>query len=249
MSFQDMAWAVKQKCDSPGQKLVLLMLANHCNGHTKQCNPSHKRLAEECCMGVSTLKRNIASLAKAGLLTIEHRTHDGVSLPNQYRLTPPKLEEVGPNRTDGQPKLGRGVGPNRAKKQEVKSGIEPLGADAPLPAAKLPACPAQLIVALYHEILPEMPSARLLGEPRKRAISGFWKFVLSSKRSDGTARATDKDSALDWIKTYFERARNNNFLMGRGKKSPGHEGWACDIDFLMSEKGRIQVIEKTRDQA
>lgn len=91
MSFQDMAWAVDQKCETAGQKLVLLMLANHANGHTRQCNPSHKRLADECSMGVSTVKRNIASLADAGYLVIESRSHDGVSLPNQYRLTPLNL--------------------------------------------------------------------------------------------------------------------------------------------------------------
>lgn len=249
MSFQDMAWAVEQKCESPGQKLVLLMLANHCNGHTKQCNPSHKRLAEECSMGVSTLKRNIAGLADAGLLTIEHRSNEGVSLPNQYRLTPPKLVGVGPNRADGGSKSDGGVGPNRATKQEVEPGIEPFVAAAPLSAAKLPTCPTNSIVSLYHEVLPELPAVRLLGDPRKKAISSFWKFVLTSKRSDGTVRATDSASALEWIRAYFERTRANDFLMGRGQKAQGHEGWVCSIDFLMSEKGRIQVIEKTKDQA
>lgn len=124
MSFDLMAWAVKQKCETAGQKLVLLMLASHTNGHTCRCDPSHKRLAEECCMGVSTLKRNIASLADAGCLIIEARSMDGVSLPNQYRLTPLNLDGVGPNRTDPQPNSGGGVGPNRATKQEVKTGIE-----------------------------------------------------------------------------------------------------------------------------
>jgi hypothetical protein len=126
MSFQDMAWAVNQKCDTAGQKLVLLMLANHSNGHTGQCNPSHKRLADECSMGVSTLKRNIASLSEAGLLTIIHKSQDGVSLPNQYRLTPLNLEGVGPNRAGGRSKLDGGVGPNRATNQEVEPGSEPL---------------------------------------------------------------------------------------------------------------------------
>ena len=86
MNFQAMSWAVGQECDSSGQKLVLLMLANYCNSHTGQCNPSHGRLARECCMGVSTLKRNISALAYKGLLSIVHKSVDGVSLPNEYTL-------------------------------------------------------------------------------------------------------------------------------------------------------------------
>jgi hypothetical protein len=36
MSFQAMTWAIQKKCDSAGQKLVLLMLANHCNSQAAE---------------------------------------------------------------------------------------------------------------------------------------------------------------------------------------------------------------------
>ena len=78
-----MTWAVNQNCSNAGQKLVLLMLANYCNSHTGQCNPSHKRLAAECCMGVSTLKNHLQALADAGLIEIIHKASEGVQLPNQ----------------------------------------------------------------------------------------------------------------------------------------------------------------------
>lgn len=138
MSFQAMTWAVEQPCTSPGQKLALLMLANHCNGHSGKCIPSHKLLADECSMGVSTLKRHLQVLADKGLLTIIPRSQDGVSMPNQYRLN---LEVgrseldggVGPNRAGGRSDLGRGVGPNRATNQEVKPGREPESANKSAP--------------------------------------------------------------------------------------------------------------------
>jgi hypothetical protein len=117
-----MTWAIQKKCDSAGQKLVLLMLANHCNGYTGQCNPSQKLLADECSMGVSTLKRQIASLEEAGFLVVIHKSLEGISLPNQYML---KLDGVGPNRAGGGSDLGGGVGPNRATNQEDKPGSEP----------------------------------------------------------------------------------------------------------------------------
>jgi len=115
--------------------------------------------------------------------------------------------------------------------------------------AKLPTCPTQSVVDLYHAALPEMPIIRLMSEQRKKAISNFWKFVLTSKKSDGTPRAETADDALTWMRDYFERARDNDFLMGRGQKVSGHEGWQCDLDFLMTEKGKKFVIEKTREAA
>lgn len=115
--------------------------------------------------------------------------------------------------------------------------------------ASLPTCPTESLIELFHEILPELPAVRLLNDSRKKAIANFWKFVLTSKRSDGTARAKTTDEALEWVRGYFERARGNDFLMGRGMRVVGHENWICDIDFLLSEKGKKHVIEKTRELA
>lgn len=117
-----MTWAIGQKTTNAGQKLVLLMLANHCNSHTGQCNPSHKLLADECSMGLSTLKGHIAALEDAGYLRIIHKSIEGVSLPNQYHLN---LVGVGQNLTEGQSESDGGVGQNLASKQESKPINEP----------------------------------------------------------------------------------------------------------------------------
>ncbi len=105
MSFQAMTWAALQPCKNAAQKLVLLMLANHANGHTGQCNPSHSRLAQECCMSVSSLKVQIKALEHAGYLHIIHKIKDGVNLPNQYTLNiavgGSELEGVGQNLPEG----------------------------------------------------------------------------------------------------------------------------------------------------
>ncbi|MGB4497232.1 MAG: helix-turn-helix domain-containing protein [Methylococcaceae bacterium] len=105
MSFQAMTWAALQPCKNAAQKLVLLMLANHANGHTGQCNPSHSRLAQECCMSVSSLKVQIKALEQAGYLHIIRKTKDGVNLPNQYTLNitagGSEFEGVGQNLPEG----------------------------------------------------------------------------------------------------------------------------------------------------
>jgi hypothetical protein len=86
MSFEAMAWAVRQECGSAPSKLVLLMLANHSNGHTGQCNPRIKTLAAECEIRPETLKTHLKNLEERGYLTVIPQYSDGVQLPNQYRL-------------------------------------------------------------------------------------------------------------------------------------------------------------------
>jgi len=120
------------------------------------------------------------------------------------------------------------------------------GTNVPVGKAALPPVEFERVVDLYHQALPELPSARLMSNSRKKAIAAMWKFVLTSKKSDGTQRATTSEEAKEWLKGYFLRVRENDFLMGRSAKAEGHEGWVCDFDFLLSEKGKKHVIEKTK---
>jgi len=116
-------------------------------------------------------------------------------------------------------------------------------------ADRLPRCDTQSVVDLYHEILPELPRVRLMTDARKKALTNFWKFVLTSRKTDGSKRAGTAVEAMEWTRGYFTRARDNDFLMGRGHKAAGHEGWQCDFDFLLTEKGKKHVIEKTKEAA
>lgn len=155
MSFQAMTWAVEQDLRT-AEKMVLIMLSNCCNGHTGQCNPSHKRLAQECGMSLSTLKRCIEKLSAGGFLVIQHRTKEGVSLPNQYHLNigfsvDKNVSEiastgggsvhselgVGSYRPDGSVHSELGVGSqrptNQEYNQEYKQEYKPSDADKSAP--------------------------------------------------------------------------------------------------------------------
>ena len=107
----------------------------------------------------------------------------------------------------------------------------------------------QSVIDLYHSALPELPTVRLLPKKRKEAIGKFIDFVLTSKKTDGTQRATNEAEALEWIDAYFHRVRDNNFLMGKIGRVGEHSGWQCDLDYLLTDKGMTQVIEKTREAA
>lgn len=119
-----------------------------------------------------------------------------------------------------------------------------------LSPAKLPTCRTQDVIDLYHEILPDMPSVRLHTRDRVRAIRNVWDWVLTSEKPDHTRRAETAEQALEWFRSYFERATDNDFLMGRNRPSTGeHANWRCDLDFLLTDRGMKHVIEKTQLKA
>lgn len=133
------------------------------------------------------------------------------------------------------------------KRVEKKNKKEPNGSSS---AGKLPTCPYDKIVEVYHEVLcadgtPGLPKVQLMGKPRKTALQRTWQWVLTSKRADHTPRATSAEEALAWFREYFGRARDNDFLMGRTSRSGDHANWKCDMDFLLTDKGMRHVIEKT----
>ncbi len=121
MGIKFMALAIDAKTANSGQKLVLLMLANHCNDHTKQCNPSQKLLAEECSMGLSTLKRHLSDLEVGGYIETVNVFKDNIQRPNQYLLKFSSSQ----NRATPPSGLGYPPSPNRATEPEFKNRIEP----------------------------------------------------------------------------------------------------------------------------
>jgi biotin operon repressor len=85
MSVTVMSWAWEQECPTATTKLVLLKLADNAND-AGVCWPSMATIAQHCGIARETVVRTIKTLADAGLLSIEHRTAEGVKLPNIYHL-------------------------------------------------------------------------------------------------------------------------------------------------------------------
>lgn len=110
-------------------------------------------------------------------------------------------------------------------------------------------CPYDEIIAIYHELLSELPRVHLRSASREKAMRKMWGWVLTSSMPTGQKRAENRDQALDWFGRYFRRAGHNDFLMGRTGRSAGHENWRCDFDFLLTERGMRHVIEKTEEAA
>lgn len=132
-----------------------------------------------------------------------------------------------------------------AKKDISKASPSHPPAEAGRDSAPTSPCPYSRIVEIYHEALPTLPSVKLMPVKRQKAMRTLWAWVLTSKKTGGERRATNSDEALEWIGGYFSHAAKNDFLMGRTQRSAEHAGWTCDLDFLLTDKGMKQVIEKT----
>tara|TARA_R110000787_G_scaffold117540_3_gene228221 strand:- start:261 stop:842 length:582 start_codon:yes stop_codon:yes gene_type:complete len=84
MSFQAMAWAVKQDTKSPVSKLILLMIANYADANG-EAYPSQEHLAKLCqCTRVS-VNKHVKDLERNNFFTIR-KTKNGMFGYNTYKL-------------------------------------------------------------------------------------------------------------------------------------------------------------------
>lgn len=240
--------------------LTLLALADwsHDDG---RCFPSVASIAKKTRLSRSQAQRVMHDLIDRGFLVVtDNATGGAPGTTRRYRIVLSKLT----GRANATP-TGRTGATGRTHAQEgshpcgetgrahaTQTTIEPsltVNSKVQDKPERLPPCPHQKIIDAYHAALPELPKAMILSTKRKAGIAKIWAFSLTSKKQDGSRRATSASEALHWISEYFERARANDFLMGRSQRSAGHENWECDLDFLLTDKGMKQVIEKTRTKA
>lgn len=99
-----------------------------------------------------------------------------------------------------------------------------------------PPCPHVRIIALYHEVLPELRQVREWNETRRRLLQRRW------------TEAPERQSA-DWWREFFGYVRKSRFLMGR---TTGRDGrpFDCDLEWLIRPTNFAKVIEgKYEDEA
>lgn len=88
----------------------------------------------------------------------------------------------------------------------------------------IPPCPHEEIIALYHEVLPELRRVRVWNGQRRKLLRRRW--VEDAKRRD-----------LNWWRRFFEYVRRCSFLMGTNGK------WVADLEWLVRPDNMVKVIE------
>lgn len=87
-------------------------------------------------------------------------------------------------------------------------------------------CPHDEIIALYHEMLPELPRVREWNKKRKAYLNARW-------------REDKKRQNLDYWKLFFELVSECDFLMGR-TKTP----FKANLEWLVRESNFLKVRER-----
>jgi hypothetical protein len=123
----------------------------------------------------------------------------------------------------------------REGKGKEGENIEPTVLVGSPSAPRLPACPSDEIVTLYHEHLPMLPRVDILSDGRKRALSARWRDVVSDPAMKG--KDDIRREGLDWFAWYFGHAATSKFLTGKSKD------WRADFDFLVTPQKFVKVCE------
>jgi hypothetical protein len=92
------------------------------------------------------------------------------------------------------------------------------------------ACPHKEIVALYHEVLPELRSVRAWNATREKHLRARW-------------REDKRRQSLSWWREYFTRVKASSFLVG--KKTD----WSADFDWLIRPTNMAKVLEGKYDDS
>lgn len=106
----------------------------------------------------------------------------------------------------------------------------------------IPDCPQRELLALYAEILPTLPQPRAWEGQRANNLKARWRWALTAKTPKGNRYATDKDSALDFFRRFFECVADSDFLCGRNRKWLG-----CNLAWLVKAENFAKVIEGQYD--
>ena len=119
------------------------------------------------------------------------------------------------------------------------------------PTDESPACPHARLLALFAELVPELPQPRRElweGSKGADAMRQRWKWLLTARRSaNGTRYASTAEEGLDWFRRFFEQVAASDFLTGR------NGSWRnCDLTWLMGKENFAKVVQgnyTNKDQA
>lgn len=93
-------------------------------------------------------------------------------------------------------------------------------------------CPHESIVALYHELLPQLPKVQVWSGKRREALKTRW--GEDKTRQD-----------IAWWRAYFTRVAASDFLTGRthGSKGP----FVADLEWLVGAQNLVKVLNGRYD--
>ena len=243
-------------------KAVYISLADNANDHGV-CWPSIPTIAKRVCTSERTVFRAIKWLEDNNLLVKNESqgkstrytlTPDALSpLTNSHPCQPvtkpmtnshPTPDTLSPNPCQSVTQTV--IEPSKNHKRTVKKESTTEKTEQESSDSKPP---YKLIMQMYNEILHELPSALELNEARKKLMDGFWHWLFTTHKESGDLKATNEEEAIAYCQSMFEAITEDDFVMGRTRRTGNHQNWRATIDYILSPRGRTRCVEEARFRA
>lgn len=104
--------------------------------------------------------------------------------------------------------------------------------------SKIPPCPHQEIISIYHDTLPELPRVLSWNKTRESYLKQRWRqlFVEFECKSS--------EEGLDWFKNdFFQFVRDSKFLMGK-VQSKDRKPFLADLEWMIKPTNFTKIIER-----
>ena len=95
-------------------------------------------------------------------------------------------------------------------------------------------CPHQMIIELYHTILPELPRVEVWNNKRSSMLRQRW-------------NEDERRKNLSWWEKYFKRVKASDFLTGKVENRKGISPFLADLEWLIRPSNLPKVIEGRYD--
>lgn len=130
---------------------------------------------------------------------------------------------------------------NQNQKPEESKASTAEAVEARGKAAGLQTCPHELIVALYHEVLPSNPKILEWNNARRGYLRARWLEKATPKgRHPGYASTED---GIAWWRRFFAYVAESRFLTGQEEGREGRPPFVADLEWLVRPTNFAKVIE------
>lgn len=102
----------------------------------------------------------------------------------------------------------------------------------------VPPCPHQAILALWAEVLPQLPRHRIWTKTRSDHLRARWRETAVQRSW------AEQQQGLDYFRRLFGYVGKSRFLTGNAPPSrPGQPPFVCELEWLLLPSNWAKVIE------
>lgn len=103
--------------------------------------------------------------------------------------------------------------------------------------SKIPPCPHQSVIDLYHQILPELPRVEIWNKKREGLLKQRWRELFVDQG------CKDSQEALEWFRNeYFPYIKKSAFLTGK-VHSKDRKPFLATLEWVISPSHFANIVE------